>query len=1040
MSLQKKTVKILALPEFSVHHPVAITVIYAGLLIMSLVSLSRMTLDMFPDVTFPTMSVITSYKGAGAEEIEEKITKKVESQVAIVRNLKEIQSVSREGISFVNLKFEWGSDLDNAANDVRDRLGFLKRLLPEEADDPTVVRIDLKDIPILFIGVGADESFPRLYNILDTDVSNMLKRVPGVGNVIVRGGRARQINVDVDRQRLEAHGLTLLEVKRAITANNVMTPAGNIKMGGTDFLLRVPGEFGTPDEIADAVIGISRGQAVKVRDVAEVRDSHPEETEKVVVNGRQGAMLMIQKRSEANIIDVVDEIRAILPEIKQQVPKDITFSIIMDSSKDIRRTLGNLSETMWIAMILIFGVILFFLRRVRPALIVFTSIPISLVDSFMLQYLFGYTINMISLLAITIAVGLVVDDALVVMENQVRRHDELGEDHKTAAINAASEVGRAVTMSTLTSCVVFLPMIFATGIAGVMFRQLSMVMVITLLLSLLDSLTLNPMLSSIFLKYAPAGSRNRFEKLHDRSEKIFLWVEQRYRNFISWALDNRKKVILGSAAIFVFSVLLIPLIGTEFMPEQDQGKINATFELPVGTRLETTHQVLEKADALMRQVVPAEWVEATLWRDGENPKQTMSTLEGRVGAFVGTIMATLVEKDKRPLGLNEINEKFRKAVSKIPGLARTSFSSGDIATRLTGTGKPMVVNIFGYNLNSSYTLAEKIKKQMEETQGLKDVTISLDMSRPEFHVVIDRRKAGALGIPVQNIADTINLAFAQQASGVYRESGDEYDIVVRLRDEDRRTEPDLQNIFIKTTTGELVKLSNVARFERKPGPLQIDRRDQQRVISVEANIQGKDLGALTRILDRKLKKLPMPPGITVAFGGSVKEQKESFQSLFLALILGIILTYMVMAAQFESFSDPFIIMFSLPFGFVGAIWIFVITGFPLNIATFIGLIMMVGLVVKQAIVYLDYALQLIDDNWAIREALMEAGRVRLRPILMTVTAMIFGMLPMAISGKQGSEFWQPLSLSVIGGLVVSTVVTLVLIPVIYSVFSEKFGR
>jgi len=696
---------------------------------------------------------------------------------------------------------------------------------------------------------------------------------------------------------------------------------------------------------------------------------------------------------------------------------------------------------MWIAMILIFGVILFFLRRVRPAIIVFTSIPISLIDSFMIQYMLGYTINMISLLAITIAVGLVVDDALVVMENQVRRQEDLGEDPKTAAINAASEVGRAVTMSTLTSCVVFVPMMFATGMAGVMFRELSMVMVVTLLLSLLDSLTLNPMLSSIFLKHAPAGERNRFEKLHAWSENIFQRIEQQYGSIIAWALDNRRKVIAFSAALFVFSIALVPLIGTEFMPEQDQGKINASIELPVGTRVEETHKVMEKIETILRTEIPGEWVEASLWNDGENVKQSMGSMQGKTGSFVGTVMGSLVEKDKRSLGINAINEKLRRATAKIPGITRASFSGGDITSKLTGSGKPMVVDIFGHDLIASNALAEKIKGLMEGMPELKDISISLDMTRPEFHVLVDREKAGALGIPVQNIADTVNLAFAQQRASTYREGGDEYDIVVRLRDEDRGTEPDLENLTVNTSAGSVVKLSNVARFERKPGPLQIDRQDQQRLISVQANLQeGTDLGSQTKILERKLKKLPMPPGLSTAFGGSVKEQRESFQSLFLALLLGVMLCYMIMAAQFESFVDPFIIMFSLPFGFIGAIWVFVATGFPLNIATFIGLIMMVGLVVKQAIVYLDYALQLIDDKWVVKDALKEAGRVRLRPIVMTVTAMIFGMLPMALSVKQGSEFWQPLSLSVIGGLVVSTVVTLVLIPVLYSVISDKFGR
>jgi len=399
---------------------------------------------------------------------------------------------------------------------------------------------------------------------------------------------------------------------------------------------------------------------------------------------------------------------------------------------------------------------------------------------------------------------------------------------------------------------------------------------------------------------------------------------------------------------------------------------------------------------------------------------------------IGAFSAMLVSKEKRSLSVTEINNRLREKVSKIPGITRTTFSGGGMNERLSGSTKPMVLNIYGFDLNASYALAENVKNIMEkEIKGFKDVTISLDMTRPEYHVIIDRTKAGALGIPVQTIADTVNLAFSQQKAGVYREQGNEYDIVIRLRDENRKSEPDLENLFVRTNSGSTVRLSNVASFIKKPGPLQIDREAQQRLISVEANIEGNDLGGITSKLEKRLSKIPLPAGISISFGGSVKDQRESFLSLFYALLLGIMLVYMIMAAQFESLIIPLIIMFSLPFGFVGSIWVFVLTGYSLSITTFIGVIMMVGLVVKQAIVYLDYAIQLIDDEWDIKEALKEAGRVRLRPILMTVSAMVFGFVPMALSTKQGSEFWQPLALTIIGGLIVSTLVTLVLIPAAY---------
>lgn len=1041
--LKNKTINIMALPRFAVKHPVAIAMIYIGLLVLSISAFFRIGLDMFPDVSYPVMSIITSYEGAGTEEVETKITKLIESQTSITRNVKEINSISKEGLSVVSLKFDWGTNLDNAANDVRDRLGMIRKLLPSGAEDPVIMRIDMKDMPILIMGVTSKESYSKIYNILDTDVSNMLKRVPGVGNVMVMGGLERQINIDVDRRRLEAYGLTLSDMSRAVSANNIMQAAGNIQIGITDYMLRVPGEFNSPQEIANSMVGVSHGQVIKIKDVAEVRDSHPQETARVMYNGSPGAVIMVQKRSEANSIAVADQVKKALPEIHRRIPKDIKITPLIDTSSDIRRTLGSLSETLYVAAFLILGVILFFLRRIRPAAIVFTSIPVSLLDSFLVQYLAGYTINMISLLALTIAIGLVVDDALVVMENQIRHQEELGEDPKTAAVNATSEVGRAVTMATLTSCVVFLPMLFATGIAGVMFRPLSIVIIVTLLLSLFDSLTLNPMLSSLYLNSKQKNHSGRISKIFLGFDKVFASLENKYKVFISWVLDNPKKLVTASAIIFFVSLLIVPLISTEFMSEEDNGQMQVTLELPVGTRVETTHKVMEQTEEIFKSIVPAQWVKGLFWRDGSNSQSSMRASMGEKQASnIGSFSAILVSKENRTLSVSEINSRFREKISKIPGITRMTFSAGGMTSRLTGTTKPMVVNIYGYDLDASNALAEKIKNVMEKKiDGFKDVTISLDMTRPEYHVVIDRIKAGALGIPVQTIADTVSLAFSQQRSGVYREMGNEYDIVIRMRDENRKSEPDLENLFVRTNLGDIVKLSNIARFEKKPGPLQIDREAQQRLICVSANIEGNDLGKMSRKLEKELSLIPLPAGISISMGGSVKEQRESFLSLFYALLLGIMLVYMIMAAQFESLIIPFIIMFSLPFGFVGSIWVFVLTGYSLSITTFIGVIMMVGLVVKQAIVYLDYAVQLAEDNWDIKESLKEAGRVRLRPILMTVSAMVFGFTPMALSTKQGSEFWQPLGLTIIGGLLVSTLVTLVLIPAVYYlIFRNKKNK
>jgi len=1023
------------LPEFAVRRPVTTFGIYVGLIAISIFAFVRMSIDLLPKVSFPTIGIITSYQGASAEEVEQKVTRIVESTVSIVRNLKEVQSVSREGSSVVRLIFEWGTDLDAAANDVRDRLGFLRNLLPNEADDPVIFRFDLSDIPIIFLGATAKDSYPKLYHLLDKDVSDMLKRVPGVGNVFVRGGYIRQINLNVDRHRLEAYGLTLNDISQALKNNNVTLPAGNIKIARTDYLLRVPGEFTDVDQINQMPVGKFQERQIYFKDIGFAEDYRTEESEKISVQGQLGSLLFVQKRGEANTVRVAEGIKRALPEINRRLPPDVKLQVLIDNSKDIKRTIKNLSDTMWIAIALIFGIILIFIRQIRPALIVFTSVPISLLDSFMFQYFFGYTINTISLLSLTIAVGLVVDDAIVVMENQIRHQEELGEDPKTAAVKATSEVGLAVTASTLTSVAVFVPVVFATGVAGVMFRQLAIVISITLLLSLFDALLLNPMLCSRILKPRGRKRSGLAGTFYHWTENQLVWLQNSYKKVIGLALDHKIVVVAVAVVIFFGGILLVPLVGTEFFPEGDSGQPLIQVELPVGTRVEATHVTMEKVQNEFKQVVKPEWMIGYFWRDGYNPKQGFGSVTGqREASNIGRFQAVLVEKNQRPLSVKDINQVLRQKVKNWPEVSRVGFFTGDIWSRLIlRQEKPVVINIYGYEFDKTYPLAEKIKGMMESTPGLTDAAVSLDLSRPEFHINIDRQKTAALGISVKEVSDVVNLAFAQQRASTYRETGEEYDMVIRMEPGQRKSEADLEGLFVKSPSGEMVRLSNLVSLEPTQGPLEIERQDQQRVVRVEANTFGASLGEVTRTLEDKIKKIPLPPGVTLEFGGSIKEQRESFADLGLALLLGMLLTYLVMASQFESFVVPLVLMFSVPFGFVGAILMFVVFDRTLNVATFIGIIMMVGLVVKNAIVYLDYALQLERKEWGTREALIEAGRVRLRPILMTASAMVLGLLPMALSTKQGSEIWQPLAMSVIGGLIVSTSVTLILIPTVYYV-------
>lgn len=1037
-------IPIMGMPRFSVSRPVTIVMLYVGLLTLALVGFSRMRLDMLPDISFPTIAVVTPYRGAGAEEVESKVTRPIESGLSIVQGLKDVQSTSKEGLSMIQVRFDWGVPVNEAANDVRDKLGNLSNILPEGADSPYLLRFDLKDIPILFISARAKESYPQLFHILNNQVADAFKRVPGVGNIFVRGGWIRQININVDRQRLESVGLALGDIRRALLANNLTQPAGNIKMGDTSFLLRVPGEFESVDEISGIAVGSSGGRQVYLRDVAKVADDYAEETEKIVVNGSRAALLFIQKRSGANTIEVADAAKKMIPEIQKRLPPDVQLEVINDSSKDIKAVLSNLTEAMWVALLLVIIVVFLFLRELRPALVVCLSIPISLLDAFFFQYLLGYSINMISMMAMTIAVGLVVDDAIVVMENQIRHQRELKKSAAQAAVEATSEVGRAVISATLTSVVIFVPLIFAKGIGGIFFGQLAVVISVTLIISLFDSLTLNPMLCSLLLHEEGAGkSRHPFlQKWYDRTETILVGLETTYQNVIRWALGHKKTVGGAAAVIFLGTMALAPLVGTDFFPEQDSGDIQINVELPVGTKVEATHVVMERIAKEAQEVIKPEELVRYFWRDGVNVKNAFGGLTGqKEDSYVGQFNIKLVAKENRSRSAHAVIAVLRERLRRLPGVTRLDFASGDFTSRLlTGGTKPLVVEIYGYDLNETARLAEQVKEAIQKVPGVVDPAVSLDLRRPEYHVIINREKAAALGVPVQAVAETVNLGFAQQRASVYRELGDEFDMVIRMRDQDRRATPDLEGLFVKGGQGQLIRLANLVEFKRVGGPVQIDRANQQRVVRIGANLAGKSLGEVTAGVRKAVAKIPLPPGVSIDLVGAVKEQQESFQSLALALVLGMMLTYMVMAAQFESFLTPFIIMFAVPFGFVGIIWAFLLAGYTLNLASFLGIIMMVGLVVKNAIVYLDYVLQMEHKGLSVREALIEAGRVRLRPILMTALAMVFGLLPMAVSNHQGSETWQPMALSVIGGLLVSTTVTLVLIPTLYGFFGERRER
>ena len=1026
------------LPAFAVNRFVTVIMIFLAILILGSAALFVLPIDLLPEIEIPAISIVTVYPGASAEDVESKVTKKIEDFVSTVNNLDEITSTSLENISLITAKFDWNTNLDEASNDIRDKLDQVKENLPDDADNPIVFKINTSQFPVLVYGATATENMEGLYHLIDKEVTDRLKRVPGVGNTQIIGGLERQVRVDFDPERIEAYNLNINAILGILAQENLDLPAGTMKMNNTEYTVRIPGEFDNPDQVKDVVVGVDRGKPIHLRDVADVSDSFKERTEDVRVNGVTGLVFMVQKQSGANSVNVVNRVRERVSEITTLLPDDIKLTEIFDTSVFIRQSLTNLSEAVVVGGIIVILVILAFLRRFRSSMIIALTIPFSLIIAFGMFFLFDYTINMVTLMSLAIAIGLVVDDAIVILEN-ITRHVESGDRPFEAAEYGASEVGLAVMAATLSIVVVFAPMLFATGLTGIMFSQLSATVIVTILGSLLASLTLTPALASRLLRKETndSSSKNRMmQRVFAITEQWFAHIETGYSTVLSWALSNKKKTLGIIVAVFVISLGLIPFISTEFIPEGDTGDLQINYEMAPGTRMENTAEVAHELEQVLRDSVP----ECTniFSRYGQSTRAGAAAFGRSGGSHVGMVGGKLVERKLRDRSTKDIAEVMRRYIKTIPGVLKVDIDAGNpLANVLFGGDKPITVEIAGHDIEQTNALAEKILAIVRSTPGTRDAKISRPLGKPEFLVNIDREKAALLGTNVADIANALRTQVYGTEATKYREAGDEYEIFVRAKEKQRNSIEDLEKLIIATRTDTTVRLGNLATIEQAIAPTEIERKDRERLVKVGADLYHRPLGDVAADVAAELDKLEIPAGIDISFGGSVKEQRENFRDLGLLLLLSLVLVYMVMASQFESFRDPFIIMFSIPFAFVGVIWAFFITQTTLNLMSFIGVIILVGLVVKNAIVLIDYTNILRKRGLSMFNAVTLGGKHRLRPVLMTALTTMFGMLPMALSRNEGSEMWRPLGITVIGGMLVSTLVTLVLIPVVYSIFEGR---
>lgn len=1017
------------LPQIAVNNPVFTVMVFVAILIFGLVSLFMLPKDMMPDIEMPTLTVITIYPGASAREVEEQVSKKLETYLSAASNLKSIKSNSRENVSFVIMQFNWGENLDKASNNVRDLIEFSKTDLPSDARTPIIYKLTSAVMPVLVYNIEAIESYNGLSKICDDQITNRLKRLPGVGATVVIGQPEREIVIQCNPFQLAAFNLTPAEIAQAMKMQNISIPAGMVNSDKMGIAVRMPAEFGSIDEIAQMPISSFNGQIIRVSDVATVKDTLKKSESYIHSFGKKSVLLLVQKQSSANTLTVAKSIKKEVRAIQNSLPKDVKVTELMDMSELVSGSINNLSTSIFYAAFFVIIVVLFFLKDFRSSLIIILTIPFSLISAFIFMLIAHYTINIISLISLAITIGMVVDNAIVVLEN-ITRHIENGTRPKEASIFGTGEMGMAITGSTLTTVVVFIPMIFMTGLVGIMFKQLAILTTVTLMASLFTALTLTPMLASKLLKLPVKGTEKKHHKIYNWCESILNWIGNIYLKVLSYSLNNRKIVLGASIAIFCITIALSFTLGTDYIPSVDAGDLNAIIELDVGVNAEETARVAVKVEQIFLKEVPE--LRSMYSVSGQTDKGVLTTVGFKEGTNTSTIGAKLVLPEKRKRSASQIAKIIRQKIAQIPEVEKVRVVGGSILLdALLGNSKPIEVKITGNNLDDMELTAAKVDKKLRQLPFLVNLGSSVDKGKPEIRVIVDKDKANALGVNPAIIGLTLRQSIFGVDASEYKDRGDSYNITVRYAPEFRNNIDKLKNISITTLTGQSISLGSIATIEEGNGILEIQHESQQRVVYVTAEIDNVSLNKAVKIVKKSIQDVDSPTGVSVDMGGQITDQNETFKNLSLLFMLGMILVFMVMASLFGSYRDPFIIIFAVPMALIGVIWAFLLCHVTLNIVSFFGIVMLLGVVVNNGIVLVDYTNLLRARGQKLKESLLNAGKSRLRPVLMTSLTTIFGMVPMAVSTGLGSEIWRPLGISVIGGLVVSTLITLILIPLFY---------
>jgi len=1016
------------LSEFSVKHPIFTVMITLIVIILGAVSFSRLPIDLLPDITYPTLSIQTSYENASPEEIEELISRPIEAALSAVPGVENVFSTSSEGRSSVRVTFGWGTDLDDAANDIRDRLDRVIPILPDDATRPRLRKFDLASFPILILGASSELDPIQMRRILDDQVKYRIERVPGVASVDIWGGLQREIHVNLYPDKIKALGLPLDYILTKIRSENIDVPAGTIERGNLEVLIRIPGIYTNLEELRNTVVAIREGVSIQLKEIASVEDSWQRVRRIVRIDGQPGIRLSINKQSGKNTVEIAREVLREIDRIQQDIPQ-IHLTPIIDTSKYVQDSISSVGSAAFYGGILAVVVLFFFLRSFRSTIIIAGAIPISIIATFALIYFGRFTLNIMTLGGLALGIGMLVDNAIVVLENTYRLQ-ESGDAPLKAAINGSAEVSSAIVASTLTTLAVFLPMVFVRGMAGIMFKQLAYVVSFSLLCSLVVALTLVPMLSNKILrttKIQTSTSKTLKHKIWIASRQFFTRMEDSYKNLLHYSLAHRRLVLGIAALLLIGSLALIGLVGSEFMPAADEGEVRVSGEMDVGTRVGVMDEKFKIIAAIVKEEIP----------EIKSMVESIGGSSWRAGSHRGSIRISLRPESERSRSSEEIAAALRSKLFNIPGiLIRTRAGQGLFLMRMgTSDADRMQIEIRGYDLETANSLAKQVKTAIENIEGVTDARLSRETGTPEELIIIDRQKAADMKLTVSQIARTLQTILTGTRASNYREGGREYWIRVKVKDSEQMNLNDILDLTLTNTDGQPVVLQNVVDVRPQKGPVRIERKDQERIIRVYANISGRDMGSVIADAREAFRSIPVPRDFNIIFAGDYEEQQKAFRELLLSLILALLLVYMIMASLYESIIDPFIVMFSVPLAAIGVILMLFLTKTTFNVQSYIGCILLGGIVVNNAILLVDHTnLLRRRDGMPMQEAIEEAGRRRLRPILMTAMTTIMALLPLALGLSAGGATQAPMARAVIGGLISSTLITLVIVPVVYSIF------